>query len=166
MVVAFICFFLPFIKYDYDSPYLQYKYSISTYQMLDAMDDIRVLIIVLIISLFADIILVYLAFTSKNQKLGQWMVISGILGIILVITSRVMVGKILNIFESFEIFDYEINIPEIKFSTGFGFWGMLIGFFVFAFAGYMWRSSTDWKVRKRLKLNKKFVQEFILYSPI
>ena len=129
IILAFINMFMPFIKFGSST----YSFSINFFQMFLEYPVLQIPLIFVIFSLLLNIFLIYQAYTTNKPKIGMAMIISGFFGGGVLLPIQAELRGLSEIFFSSDTG----NLSSI------GFWGMLIGFFVFAFAGYMWRSSTD-----------------------
>ncbi len=131
IILVFINMFLPFIKFGSST----YSFSISFLQMFLEYYTLRILLIFVITSLLLDIFLIYQAYTTNKPKIGIVMIVSGLFGggLLFPLQASLRTLSVL----------YSYSDSNHLYSNSIGYWGMSIGFFVFAFAGYMWRSSTD-----------------------
>ena len=129
IILVFINMFLPFIKFGSST----YSFSISFLQMFLEYYTLRIILIFVIFSLLLDIYLIYQAYTTNKPKIGIVMIVSGIFG----------GGLLLPLQASLRTLSVLYSYSDSNHLYSIGYWGMSIGFFVFAFAGYMWRSSTD-----------------------
>ena len=129
IILVFINMFLPFIKFGSST----YSFSISFLQMFLEYYTLRIILIFVIFSLLLDIYLIYQAYTTNKPKIGIVMIVSGLFG----------GGLLFPLQASLRTLSVLYSYSDSNHLYSIGYWGMSIGFFVFAFAGYMWRSSTD-----------------------
>lgn len=136
IILAFINMFMPFIKFGSST----YSFSISFFQMFLEYSILRILLIFVIISMLLDIFLIYQAYNTNKPKIGIVMIISGFIGGGILFPLQAGLRSLsvgMNMVSSL------YSEADSNYLFSIGYWGMLIGFLVFAFAGYMWRSSTD-----------------------